>query len=179
MRLLRAILLTAALFVGVTAAPGLTTSAAHAAEVKLATVDFQRALDEINEASGVEAKLMGIVGSKKGQLANLEKRLASLQQELQSQAAILTADALQAKQAKYRQLAMQYQQMAMESEQEYQMAYASEMEGLIKKMRTVVEEIARERGYTFVVEKQEGGVVYADQSLDITAELIKRYNARH
>ena len=179
MRLFRAALFSVALLFGATAVPGLALGVAEAAEVKLGTVDFQRALDEINEASGVEAKLKGIVDSKKGQLASLEQQLATRQQELQSQAAILTAEALQAKQAEYQQLAMQYQQMAMSSEQEYQMAYAQEMEGLIKKMRTVVEEIARERGLTFVVEKQEGGVVYADSSLDVTAELIKRYNARH
>jgi Skp family chaperone for outer membrane proteins len=51
------------------------------------------------------------------------------------------------------------------------------METLIAKMRTLAAAIGAEKGYTLVIEVNEGGVVYASPTIDITGELIKRYNA--
>ena len=152
---------------------------ADAAELKVATVDFQRALDEVNEGKAVKSRLEAKFKEKQKAIADMEKRLGALQEEIQAQAAILSQAALQAKADEFQQLQMQYQQTYMASEQEMQGMYAQEMEGLIKKMRTICEEIARERGHDLVVEAQEGGVVFSKTELDITAELIKRYNARH
>ena len=72
---------------------------------------------------------------------------------------------------------MQYQQTAMQAESEMQQAYATAMESLLARMRTVSQEIAREKGLSLVLEVTEGGVVFTDGSQDLTAELIKRYDA--
>jgi Skp family chaperone for outer membrane proteins len=65
----------------------------------------------------------------------------------------------------------------MQSEQEFQAAYGQAMETLITKMKTTTELIAKEKVYTLVVEVSEGGVVYSVPTIDLTAELITRFNA--
>ena len=72
---------------------------------------------------------------------------------------------------------MQFQQAYQQSEGEMQQAYQGAMETLIAKMKTITQSIATERAYTLVIEVNEGGVVYTAPSIDITDELIKRYNA--
>ncbi len=178
MRMLRAAAAAVVLAATTAAVPALAP-AAHAAELKVATADFQRALEEINEGEQARTRLEGMFAEKQKAIQNMEKQLGALQKELQTGAAILSPDALQAKQQQYQALAAQYQQTYMTSEQEMQGTYAQVMEGLIKKMRTICEEIALERGYDLVLEKGEGGVIFSSNTLDITPELIKRYNARH
>lgn len=159
MRLLRSLAAAAVLTTATAAVPALS-STAHAAELKVATADFQRALEEINEGEKARTKLEGMFAEKQKAIQDMEKQLGALQKELQAGAAILSPDALQAKQQQYQQLAAQYQQTYMMSEQEMQGTYAQVMEGLIQKMRTICEEIAREKGYDLVLEKGEGGVIY-------------------
>ena len=65
-----------------------------------------------------------------------------------------------------------------QSEGEVQQTYAMLMEDLIGKMREVTTQIAKEKGYDLVVEVTEGGVVYVNPTHDITAELIKRFDAK-
>ena len=46
-----------------------------------------------------------------------------------------------------------------------------------KKLKTVCEGIGAEQGYMLVLEVSQGGVVYSGSAVDITDELIKRYDA--
>jgi outer membrane protein len=178
MRFLRTLGAAAALAALPALVPDLSP-AAHAAELKVATVDFQRALNEVSEGEAVRNKLEGMYAQKKKAIQQMENELTKRQQELQSQAMVLSKEALATKQQELQQMAMTYQQTFQESDQEMQMAYGQAMEGLITKMRTISEEISKERGYQLVLEVTEGGVVYSSSELDITAELIKRYNGRY
>jgi outer membrane protein len=45
-------------------------------------------------------------------------------------------------------------------------------------MATIVREIAEADGFTMVLEKG-AGIVYAPPGLDLTNELIRKYNGRH
>jgi outer membrane protein len=41
----------------------------------------------------------------------------------------------------------------------------------------LVQDIGKKEGYTMIVEKRTGGVVYAPMSIDITDTVIQAYNA--
>ena len=50
--------------------------------------------------------------------------------------------------------------------------------GIFDKMAAIVREIAEADGFTMVFERNDAGLVYAPPSLDLTNELIRKYNAR-
>ena len=156
----------------------LTAPPAHAAEAKIAVVDFQRAINEVKEGATAKTKLESMFKEKKLAIEQMEVDLRAKDEEYKKQAVILSDAARQQKEQELMQLQMQYQQVYMQSEQEMQQAYAVIMEELISKMRDLAEEIGKEKGFTLIVEATEGGVVYFDTSLDITDELIKRYDAK-
>ena len=52
----------------------------------------------------------------------------------------------------------------------------TEMQKIIKKMQVVIGQIAQAEGYTYVFEKN-AGIIYGPPSLDLTNELIRKYNA--
>ncbi len=152
-------------------------SSAQAAELKIATVDFQRALNDVGEAGTVRGKLEGMFTERKAAIDKMKVQLDAQQADLQKQSAILSDSARKAKEDTFQRQAMEFQSTYSRYEGEMQQAYYSAMEQFIEKMKKIAVVIGQERGYTMVVEVTEGGVVYSLPAIDITDELIKRYNA--
>ena len=147
------------------------------AEVKVAVVDFQRALNDVKEAEGVRKKLEGMYGERKVTIEKMQKSLEAQKVELDKQSVILADSAKRAKEEEFMRAQVEFQQTYSRYEQEMQGAYYSAMEQFIEKMRKIAIAIGQERGYTVVLEVTEGGVVYYSPTVDVTDELIKRYNA--
>lgn len=147
------------------------------AEVKVAVVDFQRALNDVKEAEGVRKKLEGMYGERKITIEKMQKSLEAQKAELDKQSVILADSAKRAKEEEFMRGQVEFQQTYARYEQEMQAAYYSAMEQFIEKMRKIAVAIGQERGYTVILEATEGGVVYFSTTIDVTDELIKRYNA--
>lgn len=178
MRLVRTCLAAIALTLAPAAVPALSSSA-HAAELKVATVDLQEAINQVKDGVAAKARLEGMFAEKQKAIAAMETRLQKMDDDYQKQAMVLSEAARQQKEQEIMQLQAQYQQLYMTSQQEMQQAYAEAMEGLIGKMREICEGLGKERGYTLVVDVTEGGIVYASDTIDITAEVVKRYDAKY
>jgi outer membrane protein len=142
-----------------------------------AVVDFQQALNDVNEGKIVQARLEGMYTEKKKSLDGMEKQLMAMQQEYEQQALVLTPDALKAKEREIMQGQMVYQQSVQQAEMEFQAQYNQEMETLLGKMADICEAIGKEKGYDMVLEKN-AGVVYTSAP-DLTPDLVTRYNTQY
>lgn len=143
----------------------------------IAIVDFQLAINEVEEGEKARQEIDALLRQKQQAIQNMEQQLQTKMQEYEKQRLILSDEARQAKEQEIVQLQQQYQQAAMQAEMEMQQLYTQKMEGLISKMRTISSQIGQEKGYDLVLEVTESGVVYSAATLpNITPELIKRYN---
>jgi len=150
---------------------------AQAAEIKLASVDYQRALESVSEGESARKRLEAMFQTKKAAIEKMKSNLDAMQADYQKQSVLLSDSAKKEKEDAINMAGMQFQQAYQQSEGEMQQAYQGAMESLIAKMKSITQGIATERAYTLVIEVNEGGVVYTAPSIDITDELIKRYNA--
>lgn len=160
---------------GLAAALSLAPTASFAGG--LAVVDFQQALNDVNEGKIVQARLEGMYTEKKKALGEMEKRMMAMQQEYEQQALVMAPDALKAKEREIMQAQMIYQQEVQKAEMEFQGQYNQEMETLLGKMADICEVIGKEKGYDMVIERN-AGVVYTSAP-DLTADLVTRYNAKY
>lgn len=151
--------------------------AVSAADIKIGTVDFQAAMEQIEEGKTAVARFDGIRTEKTKRIEKLQANLQQMQTDLQNQAGILSEAARRDKMTAFEAARAQYQQEAMTAEQELQNTYMQMMNELVAKMSEVAAQIGKEKGYTVILEKNEGGLVYTAEGMDITPELIKRYNA--
>ncbi len=157
----------------------LVVPATAMAEFKVAVVDFQDALTQIDEGTTAMARLEGVRDEKMRNIEGMRQQLTAMQSELRNQASILSEAALASKEEEFMNAQMQFQQVAMQAEQELQDQYLAMMEEFFGKLSAVAEEIGKEKGYNLVLEATESGVVFHQGVDDMTAELVKRYNARH
>lgn len=180
-RLARIALLSAAFLAAVPAAValGLPAPSASAAELKIASVDYQRALENVGEGETARKKLEAMFQTKKAAIEKMKTNLDAMQADYQKQSVLLSDAAKREKEDAINLAGMQFQQAYEQSQGEMQQSYQGAMEQLITKMKAITVGIATERAYTLVIEVNEGGVVYTAPSIDITDELIKRYNAQN
>jgi outer membrane protein len=157
----------------------LVAPATAMAEFKVAVVDFQQALTEIDEGTTAMARLEGVRDEKMRSIERMRQELQAMGTELQNQSAILSQAALAEKEEQFMNAQMAYQQAAMQAEQELQTMYLTMMEEFFGKLSTVAEEIGTQGGYNLVLEATESGVIFHSGVTDITDELVKRYNAKH
>lgn len=143
--------------------------------VKIAVVDLSRALNEVGEGKKAKANLESEFKSKKSELDGIKNEIETMRQSLEKKSPVMSQEALKDDRDNYQRKFIEYQQKAKDYTEDLARKEGETTSKIIGKLRTVVEQIAQRDGYTFVLEKSQGGVLYGPQSADITDELIKQY----
>ena len=146
------------------------------ADLKIGYVDLQRALEETDEGKKAKAKLKADFEKKQKDLDTRQEELKKEKADFDKQAPILKPEALQAKQASMQQKLISLQETYVRLQKELQEREATETGRIFKKMKTVIAVIAEKEGVQYVFEANTG-ILYAPPSLDLTNELIRKYNA--
>lgn len=145
---------------------------------KFGYVDFQRALNEVEEGKQVKAKLERDFKAKQAQLDKKQKEVMDLKTTLEQQAQMLSEDARRKRFAEFQTEMANLQQLYMQLQTELAQAEAEATQKIFERMRTITEEIGKAQNYTMIFERNEAGLLYAPAGADLTNELIKRYNAK-
>ncbi len=150
--------------------------AAARAEAKFGYVDLQRALEEIDEGKGAKAQLKKDFDEKQKQLDQRTDEVKKLDADFQKQALVMAPDAKSAKSAEIERKKVEVQQFFVGLQQELAGREREVTRGLFDKMIGMVRELAEAEGFTMVFDRNT--VLYAPPSLDVTNELVRKYNAR-
>lgn len=157
---------------------GLLLSAGPAAaQAKIGYVDLQRALNEVEEGKAAKALLKKDFDEKQRQLDAKKTEFEKLRGDFEKQAVVMNEQARRDKAADLDKRAMELQQIYQQLQGELMKREQEITGGIFGKMRTLVRELAEADGISVVLEAN--NLVYAQPSLDLTNELIRKFNARH
>jgi outer membrane protein len=170
-------LLLAALLVSGLAA-GFAPAAARAAELKIGYVDLQKAVSEVDEGKAARAQLKREFDEKQKKLDEKEAELKRLQADFEKQSMVLSEAARREKAGELERKFGEAQALLGQLRQELGVRERELMNSLFDKMGQIVKEIAEAEGFTYVLEKNQSGLLYAPSSFDVTNELVRKYNAR-
>jgi outer membrane protein len=155
----------------------LGASAAHADDsVKIGTVDMQRALQTVDAGKKAKAQLEKDFNAKKHELQGEETSIKKMGEEFKKQAAVMNEDARAKKQAEIQERIMKFQENTARSQADIQQKERELTQPIITKLRTVIADLAKSRGYTVVLEKSENVVLYSLDKDDLTADVVASYN---
>ena len=150
----------------------------NAAEMKLGYVDLQRAIQETGAGKKAKAELEKEINKKKAEIEKLEKDLQKMGEDLEKKAMVLSDDMRAQKQQEFQQEMMKYRELAQKSQMELQKQERDLTMPIIKKLREIIEEIAKKEQYSMILEKAEQGVIWAQKDLDLTDRLIKEFDKK-
>jgi outer membrane protein len=145
--------------------------------LRMAFVDLQRVAAESTEGKAANAKVTALTQTKAGDIAAKQKQLEADQQKLQQGGAVLNDATRAGVQKEVDRLTVEIdraQQDAQAAVQELQQQQLAEFQD---KLRPVVEALVKELGVGLLFSAGDAGAIFIDPSLDITAEVIKRFDA--
>jgi outer membrane protein len=144
---------------------------------KIAIVDFQRAVSETTEGKNAEKRLQDAMAIRRAEIMRQNNEIQRLAKEFESHQLILTEDArrkaIEDIEGKQRRLEADLARF----EQEMQQEYLEVVSDLDSKMRSLSATIAKENGYDIVID-QSAVIFHGTEVVDMTPELIRRYNTK-
>lgn len=152
--------------------------AVASAEQKVGYVDLQRALNEVDEGKAAKALLKKDFDEKQKQLDGKKSEFDKLQADFEKQAMVMSEQARKDKGQDLERRARELQALFMNLQKDLSDRERDATRGIFDKMSQIVAEIAEADGFSIVLEKNTG-LVYAPAALDLTNELIRKYNARY
>ena len=156
----------------------LAAAPAARADVKIGYVDLQRAIREVEEGKVATATLRKDFDAKQKTLDGKKSEFDKLKADFEKQSVVMADAVKKEKAGELDRKAMELQQLFMQLQKDLSEREGEVMRGIVDKMAGVVREIAEADGFTMVLERQDAGIVYAPPSLDLTNELVRKYNAR-
>lgn len=154
---------------------GVSTIASAASDSKFGYVDFNRAMNEVNEGKKAKATLEAEFAQKQKKLELMQKELQSKQQELEKQRLILSAEAMKKKEDEFRQKFLEINQKLGQFKEEMAKREYTLTSNILNKLKRVVGKIGQSENYTMILEKSQ--VLYSPSGTDLTDRVIKDYNS--
>ncbi|MBK8168779.1 MAG: OmpH family outer membrane protein [Sandaracinaceae bacterium] len=147
------------------------------AQVRIAVVDLQRALAETEDGRRAKAQLKRLIKSRQKTLDDKQQELTKMRDDIEKQKNVLSRDALQKRLDEYQQKFVDVQTVYVEYQRELAAKEAELTKTILDRMEAILRRIGQSEGYTLVVERNEAGVMWVPGNLDITDNVIQRYNA--
>ncbi len=150
---------------------------AQAQAMKIGLVDFQEALNQVEEGRRAKAALKAQFDAKQKSLTDKQNTLKALKDQLETQRAALSAEAMKQKEAEYRDRFLDLQKTLAESRNEMATKEAEMTQGIVQKLRGAVTQIGQKEGFNLIFETSSDAILYAPQAVNLTPKLIQAYNS--
>jgi len=149
-----------------------------AAQTKVAVIDVQRVVSESDPGKEALQKLAGLRDAKAQEGQALQQELQTLRDQFSKQQLTLSEQRLEELQKQIQDKGIALQRFQDDATRELEEARTKELGRLEQQIMPIINEIGQERGLTLIFNKFQSGLVYADETVDITDEVIRRFNTR-
>jgi outer membrane protein len=152
-----------------------TAAAGLSADLKVAFVDMQRALNDSNAGKRAKGQFTSEIGRLQSRLQRQQQEVESLKDELDRKGPLMRDDERRNLQDDYTRKLRDFERNYKDSKDELQQKDREVTGAIIRDLAYVVRNVGERGGYTLVMEK--GSLLWAAPSIDITDEVIREYNA--
>jgi outer membrane protein len=152
----------------------LASTAAAAADVRLAYVDLQRALNECNAGKKAKTDFRAEIERLQSKLQQQQSEVESLKDELDKKGMLMRDDERRNLQDEYASKVRDFES-TYKNDKDLLQQKDNEITGaILRDLAYVVRQVGQRNGYTMVMEK--GSLLWAIPSDDITDQVIREYN---
>jgi outer membrane protein len=153
-------------------------SVAAAQEIKIAIVDLDQAINATDQGKKAREELQGKQKQAEGQLKPMYERGKKLAEEIQEKRFVLSEDALRQKQLDLAEIQSDLRAKGAELEGQFKVDYERLVGPLRGKLLGIINDLGKEEGYTMIFERGTPGLIYAKEALDITEQVVQRFNKK-
>ena len=155
----------------------LTGASSAADAVKIGIVDFQKILEVSNSGKTAQAEINKQGKQMEADLKDRGGEIEELEKKLERESPVMSKDIREEKQRDMRIKIGDFKALQQKYMEDFKALENRIINRIQKEVVELVQEIGKKEGYTLIVEKRTGGVVFAPLSIDITDAVILAYNA--
>jgi outer membrane protein len=144
---------------------------------KFAFINIQRVAGESTEGKASTAKVQALNQQKVAQLNDLNKKLQADQAKLQQQTSVMSDAARGQLERDIDRQQKEIQRFTQDAQEEVQQLQQDLQNGFQGRLLPVIQQVVAERGLQILFSQNDSGIVWADSALDITNDVIKRFDA--
>jgi len=154
---------------------GLSVSLSAQQPAKIGLVNSQRAFEQSDEGKKAVALMQERDTRMKNEMQKMDDSIKSMETRLMTAQLTMTQEAIIGLQSDLEKKRTERKRYEEDATQEFARLRASLINKLQTEMLTIIQALRKEKGYDIIMETT--AVVDSDLNLDITDELIRRYNA--
>jgi len=147
-----------------------------AAQTKIAVIDVQRVVAESDPGKESLQQLRTLQEQKITEGRNLQVELDALREQFNKQRFTLSEEKLAEMSGQVESRTIALQRFEDDATRELDEARRTALGRLEERIMPVIDEVGKERGLTLIFNKYQSGLVYADEAVDITDDVIRRFN---
>ena len=151
---------------------------AGAADVRIAVIDFQRILDDSRAGKAAQETINQQGRQMEAELKAKGDALEQMKEQLQKDALVMSKETREEKEREFRIQINEFRESQQEFAKKAREMQMRAMGKIRQDIDTLAKAYAEEKGFTLMIEKQEAGVIYVPAQLDVTNEIIRRYDAQ-
>jgi outer membrane protein len=141
---------------------------------KVAYVVLQRIANESADGRVATTRIQALQQKKAAELNEKNKQLTGIQAKLEKEGSVMNASASAELQKQAEKLNVELQRFQQDAQAEVQELQQQLQQEFQQRLEPVIQSVANEMGLHFVFNGPDAGLVWADQSLDISTEVIKK-----
>jgi outer membrane protein len=146
------------------------------AETKIGVVDVQRVIDDSEKGQQARELLKQRFEQEKTALEKEGKEIALLKEDFDKQSAVLTPEKRADREQGLRQRIKDFNRLKKDKQDAFNAQQMEVLRQVMARVLEVIQAVAKERGYTAVFDSTNGPVLYAGDGVDITDQVIQRFN---
>ncbi len=151
--------------------------AAAQSPLKIGYINSQVIIAQNPAAAAAQEQFQREMVPFESELKGLETEIADLLSQYQAQQITLTASARRTRQAAILQKQEAYQERMAQIEAEAARRQQELVQPIMEQINNIIQEIRSEGSYTFIFDVAGGGLIAADESFDLTEEVMERLAA--
>lgn len=143
---------------------------------KIAFINIQRIANESSEGRAATAKVKALNDQKVAELNERQKALAANQEKLQKGGSVMSDQARTQLEREIERQQVDIQRFTQDAQAEVQELQAELQTDFQRKLLPIIDAVAQEKALHMIFSVADAGVVWAYPGLDITADVIKRFD---
>lgn len=144
---------------------------------RVAVIDVQRLLTDSAAGKDVLGRLNELQQEKQATLDSLRADLDRLREEIAAGQLSLSAETLEEKQRALEDGVIELERMQTDADRALQEMRAEEFDTIERAIMPIIERVGSEAGYTMIFNKFQSGLLFAEDRIDITDEVLQRLDA--
>lgn len=177
MKLVRSVVPALCLLALAAAAVSPALAQGGAPPLKIALIDVQRLVTDSLYGKEALAKLKKLNDDKVAEGKGKQDEIEALRKKLNEGRMSLAEDKIAEIEKQLEDRMIAFRRFSDDADRELQKAREQTLADVERKVMPVIEQVGKEFGYTLVFNKFQSGLVYADDSTDITQMVVQRFDA--